>query len=174
MSEPLLPGDEGEGSPPLTSTQGRSCQCWGPTTPLAVTGCSHELQPSGQTGEPLVSTEGKQGDGEQPAWICHEQIISSNLISLWDRGSWWQRGRMQVMWHWPFICAHEQRRSGTCCRVSPRASSGPGTSHPSRAPCEAAGIRCGCWWMQLERRMQTAGPAPALALSAGAVAVGLG
>lgn len=82
MSVPLLPGDEGEGSPPLTSGQGRSCQRWGPTTPLAVAGCSQELQPSWQMGEPLVSTEGKQGDEEQPAWICHEQIVSSNLISL--------------------------------------------------------------------------------------------
>lgn len=34
MSEPSLPGDEGEGSPPLTSNEGRSCSvedrllCW--------------------------------------------------------------------------------------------------------------------------------------------------
>lgn len=82
MSEPPLPGDEGEGSLTLTSSEGRSCGvedrplCW--RSQGVSRNCSH----ADKQGNHLCTPRSKQGGEEQPTRICHGQIISCNLISL--------------------------------------------------------------------------------------------
>lgn len=115
----------------------------------------------------------KEMRNSQHGSVIQSQIVSSNLVALEDRDPGGRQGWVQVMQHWPFVCAHEQHPGGTCCQASPRTSSRLGTSRPSQAPCKATGVRCRCWWAQLERSMWMEGPALALAPSTGEVAVGL-